>query len=222
MASLLVVIFAVELAVAVVNSIGAATINNLLWNLYIATPLGTSKQIRDQRELQQNYLKVRRDLNATSSQDEFAKWAKLRRQHDKMLEELEKLKTGIDGSKAAFDKTVTTARWLCTSGLRYFLPFWYSKSPMFWLPHGWFPYYAEWIISFPRAPMGSVSVASWQLACTGVITLVADTITALLGLVAAAVQGGKGKQAEEPVRASAAPTGSEKSQGEQDSSKKEL
>lgn len=34
---------------------------------------------------------MRRDLNATSSQDEFAKWAKLRRQHDKMLEELEKM-----------------------------------------------------------------------------------------------------------------------------------
>lgn len=93
---------------------------------------------------------------------------------------------------------------------------------MFWLPHGWFPYYAEWIISFPRAPMGSVSVASWQLACTGVITLVADTITAIIGLVVAAVQGGKGKQAEEPVRASATPTSSEKAQGEQDSSKKEL
>lgn len=93
---------------------------------------------------------------------------------------------------------------------------------MFWLPHGWFPYYAEWIISFPRAPMGSVSVASWQLACTGVITLVADTITAIVGLVAAAVQGGKEKQAEKPVRASAAPAGSEKSQGEEDSSSKEL
>lgn len=52
--------------------------------------MGTSKQIREQRELQSSYLKVRRDLNATSSQDEFAKWAKLRRQHDKMLEELEK------------------------------------------------------------------------------------------------------------------------------------
>lgn len=91
---------------------------------------------------------------------------------------------------------------------------------MFWLPHGWFPYYAEWIISFPRAPMGSVSVASWQLACTGVITLVADTITAILGLVAAAMQG---KQAEKPVRASsAAPAGSEKSQGVEGSSKKEL
>lgn len=95
---------------------------------------------------------------------------------------------------------------------------------MFWLPHGWFPYYAEWIISFPRAPMGSVSVASWQLACTGVITLVVDTITAVLSLVAAALQGKQGKQAEKPVRASpAAPTtGSEKSQGEEDNSKKEL
>lgn len=145
MASLLVVIFVVELAVAVVNSIGAATINNLvrppkpqprrgpdllrpgrardlffvpwltcdlllpkLWNLYIATPLGTSKQIRDQRELQQSYLKVRHDLNATSSQDEFAKWAKLRRQHDKMLEELEKMSAS---APASLFRTSRSPRW---------------------------------------------------------------------------------------------------------------
>lgn len=93
---------------------------------------------------------------------------------------------------------------------------------MFWLPHGWFPYYAEWIISFPRAPMGSVSVASWQLACTGVITFVADTITAILSLVSAAMQGSKGKQPEKPVKASSATTDSAGSQGEKDSSKKEL
>lgn len=222
MASLLIVIFVVELAVAVVNSIGAATINNLLWKLYIATPLGTSKQIRDQRELQSRYLKVRQDLASTSSQDEFAKWAKLRRQHDKMLEELEKMKNGIEGSKAAFDKTVNSARWLGTSGMRYFLPFWYSKTPMFWLPHGWFPYHAEWIISFPRAPIGSVSVASWQLACTGVITLVADTITAVISLVVAAMQGSKGKHAENPINASSATTDPTSSQGEKDGSKKEL
>ena len=44
----------------------------------------------EQRKLQAEYLKIRRDLTATSSQDEFAKWAKLRRQHDKLLEQLEK------------------------------------------------------------------------------------------------------------------------------------
>lgn len=54
---------------------------------------------------------------------------------------------------------------------------------MFWLPHGWFPYYAEWIISFPRAPLGSVSIASWQLACTGLLTLISDLITGIYGLV---------------------------------------
>lgn len=53
--------------------------------------MGTSKLVREQRELQKSYLSVRRDLNATSSQDEFAKWAKLRRQHDKMFEQLEKM-----------------------------------------------------------------------------------------------------------------------------------
>ncbi|KAK7748035.1 GET complex subunit get1 [Cytospora paraplurivora] len=222
MASLLVVIFVVEVAVVAVNSIGAKSINDLLWNLYISTPLGTSKQIREQRELQASYLKVRRDLNATSSQDEFAKWAKLRRQHDKMLEELEKKKSGIDASRGTFDKTVSGARWFCTSGLRWFLPFWYSREPIFWLPHGWFPYYAEWLISFPRAPLGSVSVASWQLACAGVVALLADTIGAIVRLVVDARQKAQAKaqqarRKEEPVRASAA-----RSEDDKTESKKEL
>ena len=43
-----------------------------------------------QRKQQQEFLKVRRDLNSTSSQDEFAKWAKIKRHHDKLLEQLEK------------------------------------------------------------------------------------------------------------------------------------
>jgi hypothetical protein len=47
---------------------------------------------------------------------------------------------------------------------------------MFWLPYGWFPYYAEWIISFPRAPLGSVSAPSWQLACSGVMTLLSEIV----------------------------------------------
>lgn len=60
---------------------------------------------------------------------------------------------------------------------------WYAREPMFWLPHGWFPYYAEWIISFPRAPLGSVSVASWQLACTVVVGLAADALRPIVRLV---------------------------------------
>lgn len=68
---------------------------------------------------------------------------------------------------------------------------------MFWLPHGWFPYYAEWILSFPRGPIGSVSIASWQLACTGVIALFSDLITGVLGLVRST------KQKEAPMASGA-------------------
>ena len=54
-------------------------------------PTPTSKATTERKQLQTEYLKIRRDLNATSSQDEFAKWAKLRRQHDKLMEQLEKM-----------------------------------------------------------------------------------------------------------------------------------
>ena len=30
-------------------------------------------------------MRLKREMNATSSQDEFAKWAKIRRNHDKIL-----------------------------------------------------------------------------------------------------------------------------------------
>lgn len=75
---------------------------------------------------------------------------------------------------------------------------------MFWLPHGWFPYWAEWIISFPRAPVGSVSIASWQLACTGIVTLLSELVNGLRGLLAATESPHKpqGKEKEEPHRAS--------------------
>ena len=52
-------------------------------------PVSTSQGAAEQRKLQGEYLQVRNEMNATSSQDEFAKWAKLRRKHDKLLEQLE-------------------------------------------------------------------------------------------------------------------------------------
>lgn len=91
--------------------------------------------------------------------------------------------SSLTTAKTKFDGYVTTVRWLGTRGLQYAVPFWYAKEPMFWLPHGWFPYYAEWIISLPRAPLGSVSIASWQVACTGVIRLLSDAIAAILAFV---------------------------------------
>ncbi|KAF5133783.1 Protein GET1 [Metarhizium anisopliae] len=176
MTTILFLIFAVEVLAQFITAVGAAQINNLIWTLINYLPVSTSKAAAEQRTLQAEYLKVRRDLNATSSQDEFAKWAKLRRQHDKLLEKLDATKKAMEASRARFDNYLTAIRMLITKIPQYFIPFWYGKEPMFWLPYGWFPYYAEWIISFPRAPMGSVSAPSWQLACSGVIALLGEIL----------------------------------------------
>ena len=54
---------------------------------------------------------------------------------------------------------------------------------MFWVPKGWVPYYAEWLLSFPRAPLGSISIQAWALACGAIILLVNDALVAIVGLV---------------------------------------
>lgn len=101
----------------------------------------------------------------------------------------------LESARSRFDSTLTALRLLITRAPQYIIPFWYATEPMFWLPYGWFPYYAEWIISFPRAPLGSVSIASWQLACTGIVTLLRDLLTGIFKLVLGA------KQPEAPIPA---------------------
>ena len=115
----------------------------------------------------------------------------------------------MEASRAGFDKYLSAVRFLVTRAPQYILPFWYAKEPMLWLPHGWFPYYAEWIISFPRGPMGSVSIASWQLACTTVTVLVSDLLRGILQFV---MSGNKApnKTQEAPVKA-----GTEKTDGKE-------
>lgn len=73
-------------------------------------------------------------------------------------------------------------RWLGTNGLRFFLQFWFSKQPLFWLPQGWVPGYVEWILSFPRAPSGSISIQVWGVACASVIAMASEGIIALYTL----------------------------------------
>ncbi|KAK3903853.1 CHD5-like protein-domain-containing protein [Staphylotrichum tortipilum] len=204
MPSLLVVIFVVELVVQLINTIGAATINSLIWRLYLALPTPLAGQFADQRKKQKEYLVVRHELNATSSQDEFAKWAKLRRQHDKLLDELEKKKSSLEAYRTKFDRYLTATRLISTRGVQWVLPWWYGKQPMFWLPYGWFPYYVEWFASFPRAPLGSVSIVVWQWACTAVLALVMEAALGVMGLITASRQAQRQKQ---PVPAAGAGAG---------------
>ena len=70
---------------------------------------------------------------------------------------------------------------------------------MFWIPKGWVPYYAEWLLSFPRAPLGSISIQAWFLACTAITVLVSDAIVASIALVASLSAGSQKAKKKEPM-----------------------
>lgn len=101
----------------------------------------------------------------------------------------------MQGTKSSFDRYIGALRWLSTTGLRWLVQLYYAKQPMFWLPAGWLPYYAEFMISLPRAPLGSVSIQAWLLACAAVISLVWDAGVGVVDLVRAAkLKNGKAKE----------------------------
>ncbi|EDN05316.1 CHD5 domain-containing protein [Histoplasma capsulatum] len=183
MPSLLITVLFLNVIIYVINTVGAATVDGLLWLLYIKLPTGTSQIAREQRHMKREVVQLKHEMSSTSSQDEFAKWAKLRRRHDKAMEAYEAKNNELTQSKSTFDMTIKIARWAATSGLMLFLQFWYSKTPIFTLPPGWIPWQVQWVLSFPRAPMGTVSIQIWGGACATVVALVGDAMRASLAYV---------------------------------------
>ncbi|TID13756.1 putative Protein get1 [Venturia nashicola] len=197
MPSLLLVTFLLQLTLHLINTIGTTPINESLWSAYSSifpSQAGTSTKITT---LKREVVRLKRELAATSAQDDFAKWAKLRRQHDKAAADYEKIAGESTSAKTAFISRANTFRTVLTTGLKLFLQFWYSRQALFWIPKGWVPYYAEWILSFPRAPLGSVSLQVWTLACSSVVAMVSEALVATLVLAMGVMAGQKKTKAGE-------------------------
>ncbi|KAG9574377.1 hypothetical protein KCU77_g15598, partial [Aureobasidium melanogenum] len=85
MVSLLLAVFLLNVVIHLINTLGAATINELLWVLYNKLPTPTAKDAQNAARLKKEVVRLKREMNAVSAQDEFARWAKLRRTHDKAV-----------------------------------------------------------------------------------------------------------------------------------------
>jgi hypothetical protein len=106
--------------------------------------------------------------------------------------------SSVQDTKAKFDKTANALRWLGTNGMRYLLQFWFSRQALFWLPQGWVPGYVEWLLAFPRAPKGSISIQLWGIACASVISLSSEAIVAAYVLVTKRPEMQMGKEEQKP------------------------
>jgi hypothetical protein len=62
-----------------------------LWVLYNKLPTPTSKSAQRCQALKKEIVQLKRELGNTSAQDNFGKWAKLDRQHNKAMAEYQKL-----------------------------------------------------------------------------------------------------------------------------------
>jgi hypothetical protein len=93
MPSLLLVTFLLQVVTHLINTIGATTINEFLWTAYTTILPSSSESSSKIATLKREVVRLKRELAATSAQDDFARWAKLRRQHDKAVAEYEKVGT---------------------------------------------------------------------------------------------------------------------------------
>ncbi|TPX36942.1 hypothetical protein SmJEL517_g00971 [Synchytrium microbalum] len=117
--------------------------------------------------LKKEVLTLRHDLTNTSAQDEFAKWAKIRRALDKKVADFEELSKSESSSRASFEAKVSWGLWIFMWIFQMALMTIYSNEPIFYIPDGWLGPFT-YLLSLPMAPKGSVSVFYWFYAVKNV------------------------------------------------------
>ncbi|KAI0317197.1 CHD5-like protein-domain-containing protein [Amylostereum chailletii] len=164
--ALIITIFFLILLSELVSWVGKSVLQEFTWSVY--QHLFNSSVASRQRQLKAEVLAKKNELLQTSAQDQFAKWAKLRRSVDKGLADLEKLNSELSSSKSSFGVKFNSLLWILTTGVQFVIGWWYRSAAVFYLPPAWFGALTWWL-SFPFAPTGSVSCGIWQMACRRVI-----------------------------------------------------
>ncbi|KAI5809535.1 WRB/Get1 family, partial [Peziza echinospora] len=169
MPSLMITILLLTLLSHILNVLAPTILTDLLWLLYTTFSPPHRALLASHRDLKQKYLTTSTALSKTSAQKEFAKWAKLRRQHDDLSAKLDALTTTLNATRTAFATKTRFVKWILTTGLRWAVGVYCVKEAVLWVPKGWVPGYVEGLLAFPRAPKGAVSVQVWGMACGVVV-----------------------------------------------------
>ncbi|QRW24036.1 hypothetical protein RhiXN_10360 [Rhizoctonia solani] len=107
--SILLTIFVLVFLTELVRWIGKSVLLELLYPVY--TRIFLKSTVDRQRTLRADVLAAKRDLLQTSSQDQFAKWAKLRRRVDRGLAELDTINSTLASARTSFSVKFSTVLW---------------------------------------------------------------------------------------------------------------
>ncbi|PKI82807.1 hypothetical protein MVES_003230 [Malassezia vespertilionis] len=130
------------------------------------------KASRDLATMKVELYDTRQELNLTSAQDQFSKWAKLRRKVDKLTQQVEDKNRSLSSSQFTFGIAFKVFLFVLNTAVPSILTFYFRRSPMFYLPPGdWFGPLGAWL-SWPKAPAGAVSSTVWTTVCGRVLYIV--------------------------------------------------
>ncbi|KAL2315652.1 Protein get1 [Schizosaccharomyces pombe] len=132
------------------------------YRIYVS--VSNNKDLKKNKEILEQLLTVKKELNATSSQDQFAKWARLNRKYEQLSQEWEKQSANVKIFQDTFKRVLSLFLWILTRGFRFYIQFKESKTPVFFLPAFLLPSWALWVLSLPRSIYGSVSLTVWNFA----------------------------------------------------------
>lgn len=122
----------------------------------------------------------RRELQSISAQDEFSKWAKVRRRVDKQVNELEALNTSLTSHRGSFNTVIKVLIFALTTGLQWSFSARYSRDAIVYLPKDWFGP-LTWFLGLPFAPAGALSCGIYVMLIkrvVGVLTRITSDIYA--------------------------------------------
>lgn len=123
--------------------------------------------IRERTRLRKDVLATKKQLAQTSSKDQFAKWARLKRHSDKSLSQLEAVNNRLATSRTGFSLVFRALMFLLTTIFPMLVTAWHRKVPIFYLPPDsgrgeWFGPLGKYL-SLPSAPAGAVSATIWYV-----------------------------------------------------------
>ncbi|KAJ1990457.1 GET complex subunit get1 [Dimargaris cristalligena] len=170
---LLLVILFISFLTEICHCIGYSTLASQAWYWY--RRILFAKETAAQQKLKDGLLALKTELRQTTAQDEFARWAKLKRRLDKDMATFDSKTSEQAYAKSAFEIKVTIFMRIFLYGIRTFVLFWYRSSAVFFLPTHWFDPISSFL-AYPLAPTGSVSVPIWMYVCHRVCSQSVRTI----------------------------------------------
>ncbi|KAI3638939.1 hypothetical protein MIR68_003437 [Amoeboaphelidium protococcarum] len=158
---------AIVLILAFFESIGYQSVSEMLYQS-LGHLIGINKRAQ-RHQLKAEVVQLREQLKSISAMDEFAKWARLKRQVDKLSAEYDQLMSSDAMSKTAFTVKVSLALRVLVYIAYALLTFFHFRSPMAYLPSEWTGDYISRVLSLPVAPSNSISFSVWAFALRSVV-----------------------------------------------------